>query len=284
HPEISAKLKKSETRGFKHPVLARLLCPIKHLEDFDANPTELMRKLDNGDILARSRDMPTFAWPRDKYDPEDTDSDLFRNKILLMVWKHIFTSPSSALMDQPRKTKTRSSQAKMHHMESVTPASIAYACIQYIISLFAPDEDGGDSEWSADTIEWWNAKVFGTESRNVDEPENQEGPSTFTIIAEQRRVRKEAKAVVAAAAVAAKNAAAAARAPHSADCHHKNDHGMGPPPPPATSSIHVRHHSRTRSPGGNQTAAAARAPHSADCHHKNDHGMGPPPPPATSSI
>lgn len=40
HPEISAKLKKSKTRGFKHPVLARLLCPIKHLEDFDANPTE----------------------------------------------------------------------------------------------------------------------------------------------------------------------------------------------------------------------------------------------------
>ncbi|PPQ87218.1 hypothetical protein CVT25_014376, partial [Psilocybe cyanescens] len=184
-----------------------------------------MRKLNNGDILAHSRDMPTFAWPCDKYDPEDTDSDLFRNKILLMIWKHIFTSPSSALMDQPRKTKTRSSQAKMHHMESVTPALIAYACIQlryalsgiedwqiednvferetfykYIISLFAPDEDGGDSEWSADTIEWWNVKVFGTESRTVDEPENQEGPSTFTIIAEQRRVCKEAKAVVAAAA------------------------------------------------------------------------------------
>ena len=36
-PPIQPKAPKAATRGFNHPVLGRLLCPIKHLKDFD-NP------------------------------------------------------------------------------------------------------------------------------------------------------------------------------------------------------------------------------------------------------
>jgi hypothetical protein len=37
-PPIDMGSSKSATRGFKHPDLGRLLCPINHLQAFDANP------------------------------------------------------------------------------------------------------------------------------------------------------------------------------------------------------------------------------------------------------
>jgi hypothetical protein len=39
-PRIPIKQKKDISRGFKHPVLARLLCPVKYLANFDADPKE----------------------------------------------------------------------------------------------------------------------------------------------------------------------------------------------------------------------------------------------------
>ncbi|KAH9478018.1 hypothetical protein JR316_0010253 [Psilocybe cubensis] len=222
--EISATSTKSESRGFKNKVLARLLCPMKYLKDFDDNPTEFMCKLDKDVIHVLAKDLPTFLWESDKFDPEDWDSEMFRTRLIVMVWKHIFTSPSSALKDKPGQTKTRSSQAKIHHMKTVTPASIAYACLlirysissiedwriednvfdrhefyKYIISLFEPDKkDDGDSEWSMDTIEWWNAKVLNKDPRSAKTKDNLDGPSTYDTIAEQRRARKARKAQAAA--------------------------------------------------------------------------------------
>ena len=37
-PKIPANATKCESRGFYHPILARLLCPVKWLSDFDADP------------------------------------------------------------------------------------------------------------------------------------------------------------------------------------------------------------------------------------------------------
>lgn len=39
-PAIPPKVDKGSHRGFKHPVLARLLCPIQFVAEFDANPDE----------------------------------------------------------------------------------------------------------------------------------------------------------------------------------------------------------------------------------------------------
>ena len=37
-PKISVVSSKCEARGWHHPVLARLLCPVKWLTEFDADP------------------------------------------------------------------------------------------------------------------------------------------------------------------------------------------------------------------------------------------------------
>lgn len=39
-PQIPIKQKKDIACGFKHPVLACLLCPMKYLSKFDADPQE----------------------------------------------------------------------------------------------------------------------------------------------------------------------------------------------------------------------------------------------------
>jgi hypothetical protein len=53
------------------------------------------------------------------------------------VFKHIFTSPSSALHDEVGQKKTKGSQAKLNGMVSVTPAAIAYAALQVSYSITA---------------------------------------------------------------------------------------------------------------------------------------------------
>jgi hypothetical protein len=39
-PHVAFKALKDTSRGFNHPQLGRLLCPVKYLADFDANNTE----------------------------------------------------------------------------------------------------------------------------------------------------------------------------------------------------------------------------------------------------
>ena len=37
-PSIAPKTTKAATRGWNHPILGRLLCPAKHLVEFDNDP------------------------------------------------------------------------------------------------------------------------------------------------------------------------------------------------------------------------------------------------------
>lgn len=37
-PKLHVSASKSTSRGHHHPVLSRLLCPVEHLKDFDADP------------------------------------------------------------------------------------------------------------------------------------------------------------------------------------------------------------------------------------------------------
>ncbi|KAF8154665.1 hypothetical protein B0H34DRAFT_809198 [Crassisporium funariophilum] len=125
--------------------------------------------------------MPLFLWENNDYDPKDLTAGMFRNSILVMVFKHVFTSPSSALQDQPKQTKMKGLQAKRNKMTSVMAGSIAYTCVQYrhailtitdwrvedwlfdrdefydaIVKMFNDGKDD-DPDWVKDTFEWWNA-------------------------------------------------------------------------------------------------------------------------------
>uniref|UniRef100_A0A8H8CJA8 Uncharacterized protein n=1 Tax=Psilocybe cubensis TaxID=181762 RepID=A0A8H8CJA8_PSICU len=291
-PEISAKLKKSETRGFNHLVLGRILCPARLVHQFDADPAAFLLKLADGTINILPTDMPNLLWPCDQYDPDHTDFKMFQSEILVMVWKHIFTSPTSALKDEPGQTKTRSSQAKMHHMESVTIGSIAYAAsmyryvissiedwrieeklfkrdkfFQHMVKMFDNDPIDGDPEWVQDTLEWWNSQVFGTPPHWVDQPENLSAPSTLSVVKEQRRARQAAKAQ--AAQVAAKAKAVEAEKAKALQVRGNNNRSKPPPPPNLR-----RRNSRSVSPQRNRQRHGLTSPQ--HTRRRNSRSMSPP--------
>jgi hypothetical protein len=84
-----------------------------------------------------------FLYAGYRYDPEDPWKGLLRSEILIFVssffddevlnlsyfqgFKHVFTSPSS--VDKEPKA-TRSGNASLHGMKSVTPGSLAYIATQ----------------------------------------------------------------------------------------------------------------------------------------------------------
>jgi hypothetical protein len=93
---------------------------------------------------------PIFIYARCEYDPEEAWNGTFRSAILVTVsetlsafnsqvyhkllqaYKHVFTSPSS--VDKISKA-TRSGNARIHGMTSVTLASIAYIATQVHIFI-----------------------------------------------------------------------------------------------------------------------------------------------------
>jgi hypothetical protein len=178
-----------------------------------------MKALKKGSIKVRTNDFPSFLYPQDGYDPDDLESGLLQNPIVVRFFRHIFTSPGSALLENGGKTKAKGCQAKINGMKEVTPGSIAYAHTlfrhfitgikdwrieddlfdrdqfhQMICSFFELDAQG-ENDWAKDTLDWWNMKIFGTKPTNVNEediimPE----PSSISTLKEQR-ARKTQKTV-----------------------------------------------------------------------------------------
>ena len=101
-------------------------------------------KLCNGQLRVAGDLWPIFLYADYSYDTEDPWNDLLHSGLLVLVgsiytfcftfylnrtqaYKHVFTSPSS--IDQEPKA-TRSGNARIHGMQVVTKASIAYVVTQ----------------------------------------------------------------------------------------------------------------------------------------------------------
>ncbi|KAG1831447.1 hypothetical protein DFJ58DRAFT_872051 [Suillus subalutaceus] len=100
-----------------------------------------------------------------------------------LVLQHIYTSPSSALIDDGELSVTRSDNAKLHGMYKVEAKHIAYALIQSRFGISSHDKwqetDGNysyrnayyrtikaiqelfDEAWAEELLEWWNKAMFG---------------------------------------------------------------------------------------------------------------------------
>jgi hypothetical protein len=104
----------------------------------------VQEQLCSGTYMVAGDQWPILVYRDCKYDPENPWDGLFRSILLVSVngfiltycwdsyqcrqaYKHVFTSPSS--VDKEPKA-TRSGNARIHGMSSVTPASIAYVATQ----------------------------------------------------------------------------------------------------------------------------------------------------------
>ncbi|KAG2120555.1 uncharacterized protein F5147DRAFT_563507 [Suillus discolor] len=166
--------------GFNHELTGSLLCPA----GLDWNDSQTKENLRSGEMLVCGDQWPIFVYTHQTYDPDDPWCGLLRSHLLVSAYKHVFTSPSS-VEKEPKATRSRN--ARLHSMNSVTIASLAYITTQVQLhhtffrssSVFSRTDTATDSETFyhslLDLLEdpdesrevdellmWWNRQVFPT--------------------------------------------------------------------------------------------------------------------------
>ncbi|KAG2126797.1 hypothetical protein DEU56DRAFT_742755 [Suillus clintonianus] len=166
-------------RGFNHELTGSLLCPA----GLDWNHPQTKEHLRSGEMLVCGDQWPVFLYAHYIYDPEDPWCGLLRSRLLVCAYKHVFTSPSSV---EREPKATRSGNARLHGMNSVTIASLAYIATQVRFSLSSSSvfsrtdtttdsetfyhslldllEDPEECQEVDELLTWWNCQVFPTSS------------------------------------------------------------------------------------------------------------------------
>ena len=87
-----------------------------------------MDRVKDGSIQITDKDLPSFLYESETaYDEENEDMGLFRGFLLVRVYRHIFTGPSSAMNPT---VKVNKSKARKFKLTEVTGRTIAYASVQ----------------------------------------------------------------------------------------------------------------------------------------------------------
>ncbi|KIK34551.1 hypothetical protein CY34DRAFT_97779, partial [Suillus luteus UH-Slu-Lm8-n1] len=164
-------------RGWNHPQTARLLCPVRRLDEFDADPQAFMDGVKEGRIRITASKLPSFIYDEAMYDGTRKSMGCLRGYYLKRVFRHIFTGPSSALSPNGRKG-TKTPKGRIHGMTIPTPHAIAYAAVQAYFQLSSATQwckiidefdlvelydriltmfkdDGAGASWIKETIEHW---------------------------------------------------------------------------------------------------------------------------------
>ncbi|KAH6870863.1 hypothetical protein BKA70DRAFT_1451663 [Coprinopsis sp. MPI-PUGE-AT-0042] len=183
-PEQTPPLRRTAKRGrgFEGDTTGRLLCPIGVDWD-DPKQRELLR---NHELVVTGAQWPHCMYEGEAFDSEDPWKGLLKNDLLVKTFKFIFLSPSSVEGD---RTATRSGNARIHGMTSVTRASLAYVAMQLRFALSSTgifargDEETGsemfynsllefleDPEEKVEAealLDWWNRNIFPAFSKEV---------------------------------------------------------------------------------------------------------------------
>ncbi|KAJ3505635.1 hypothetical protein NMY22_g17512 [Coprinellus aureogranulatus] len=165
-------------RGFHHSCTGELLCPV----NYDWDDPLVRRDLASGQLVPSGDMWPRFLFRGYRYNSKDPWDGLLRSSLLVLAFKHVFTSPSSAVDGMAPSKSTRSSNARIHGMKQVTIPSIAYIATQVKFALsstptFSRNDTVTDSEYFyfliVDLLEdpeehkevdallaWWNQQIF----------------------------------------------------------------------------------------------------------------------------
>ncbi|TEB08721.1 hypothetical protein FA13DRAFT_1760071 [Coprinellus micaceus] len=157
-------------RGYFHPRTGELLCPVNL--DWNDHKSVIRRTLPT--VICGLR----FLFRNYEYNPADPWDGLLRSGLLVKAFKHVFTSPSSVYNGDGSSKSTKSSNARIHGMTSVTIPSIAYIATQVRFALgsgttFSRTDKATDSEYFyellievledpdeyaevSDLLKWWN--------------------------------------------------------------------------------------------------------------------------------
>ncbi|TDL15637.1 hypothetical protein BD410DRAFT_701014, partial [Rickenella mellea] len=118
-------------RGFNHDIIGRFLCPC----NLDWDDESIRQDLRDGKIEVTADEYPLLMYENCKYDPDDMEKGLGRNKALLRTVKLIFTGRSSAYSSSPGGKTTKAGNAEIAGKTQITPRAIAYAACHLRFAL-----------------------------------------------------------------------------------------------------------------------------------------------------
>ncbi|KAG1842563.1 hypothetical protein C8R48DRAFT_619498, partial [Suillus tomentosus] len=139
------------SRGFASDVCGKLLCPAEW--DWDENRVRAGIRDRTTDYIVSENSWPLFMYEKYKVDRDKLEEGFLKSKLLVLAFKAIFTSPSSAkeadgdgdgadILENNRHAQRKSEQAKVKtcvtsiiSMKKVTPRAIAYIVCQVHFAL-----------------------------------------------------------------------------------------------------------------------------------------------------
>ncbi|XP_006454210.1 hypothetical protein AGABI2DRAFT_113965 [Agaricus bisporus var. bisporus H97] len=132
NPPIQPTDAKDDCRGLNHPQLAALVIPLEH---------STIAGLLDGTLRVTSGSLPAFLYPPGTiYNRRNLKMQSFRGPLWILVYKAIFTGPSSATGAEYNEPKTKKTRAQCMGLSKVTPASIAYAVLHTHFALSSAKE------------------------------------------------------------------------------------------------------------------------------------------------
>ncbi|KAG2737341.1 hypothetical protein P692DRAFT_201733363, partial [Suillus brevipes Sb2] len=145
------------SRGFSSDVCGKLLCPSEW--DWDQTRVKAGIRDRTTEFIVSENSWPLFMYENYTVNPENLEEGFLKSKLLVLAFKAIFTSPSSAkevdgnsdgadIIENHRRAGRKSDQAKVKtcvasiiNMRKVTPRTIAYIVCQVRFAL------SGVSSW-----------------------------------------------------------------------------------------------------------------------------------------
>ncbi|KAF8838676.1 hypothetical protein BDN67DRAFT_991205 [Paxillus ammoniavirescens] len=121
-----------DTKGMKSTIINSITPKGQSLNPHIPCNVKTRMKLVNGQIQVAGDQWPIFLYVNYTYNAKDPWNGLLRSGLLISVFKHIFTSPSS-VNQEPKAT--RSGNARIHGMWAVTKAPIGYVATQTRFAL-----------------------------------------------------------------------------------------------------------------------------------------------------
>ncbi|TFK25883.1 hypothetical protein FA15DRAFT_549324, partial [Coprinopsis marcescibilis] len=119
------------SRGFAHPRLGQLLCPISK----DWNNETHRKELIEGTQTPGPEDWPLFLFENQEFNREDVWAGFLKNEYLVQAYLWVFICPTAARKSKKSIKATKQGNAQIHGMTSVTIASIVYIATQVRFAL-----------------------------------------------------------------------------------------------------------------------------------------------------
>ncbi|KAH9848676.1 hypothetical protein C2E23DRAFT_862515 [Lenzites betulinus] len=212
------------SRGWHNWHTARLVCPQAKLIAFDVDWQSFADKVMQSAISIGGGDYPAFLYDQQAVDPDDELAGLLHSQYFVMCFRSLWTGPASARLTYGRTERMPGKPpiAFAYQVFEVSPRMIAYTAVLVRAALSSQtqfcEQDSGfynacdlfdhivelfedaNSEWSQQTLAWWNKRVFGRMSHmhiSADLPQDETTADRLRKV--RRATRKAARATAHAA-------------------------------------------------------------------------------------